>query len=48
MKVSVPIVIRLTGTNEEIAKDILKQVDVTTKETMDECVLEAIRLSQEV
>jgi succinyl-CoA synthetase beta subunit len=48
MKVSVPVVIRLTGTNEDIAKDILKQVDVTATATMDDCVKEAIRLSKEV
>jgi len=47
MDVSVPVVIRLTGTNEDVAREILKQVDVTTKETMDECVMEAIRLSKE-
>jgi succinyl-CoA synthetase beta subunit len=48
MDVSVPVVIRLTGTNEDVAREILKQVDVTTKETMDDCVKEAIRLSKEV
>ena len=48
MKVSVPVVIRLTGTNEDAAREILKKVDVTTKETMDDCVKEAIRLSKEV
>lgn len=48
MNVSVPVVIRLTGTNEDIARDILKQVDVTTAATMDDCVKEAIRLSKEV
>jgi succinyl-CoA synthetase beta subunit len=48
MDVSVPVVIRLTGTNEEKAREILKQVDVTTAATMDDCVKEAIRLSKEV
>jgi succinyl-CoA synthetase beta subunit len=48
MDVSVPVVIRLTGTNEDAAREILKQVDVTTTETMDDCVKEAIRLSKEV
>lgn len=48
LDVSVPVVIRLTGTNEDVAREILKQVDVTTKETMDDCVKEAIRLSKEV
>jgi succinyl-CoA synthetase beta subunit len=48
MNVTVPVVIRLTGTNEEKAREILKQVDVTTKDTMDDCVTEAIRLSKEV
>lgn len=48
MKVSVPVVIRLTGTNEDVAREILKKVDVTTKETMDDCVKEAIKLSKEV
>ena len=48
MQVTVPVVIRLTGTNEDIARDILKQVDVTAVSTMDDCVKEAIRLSKEV
>jgi succinyl-CoA synthetase beta subunit len=48
MDVSVPVVIRLTGTNEDAAREILKKVDVTTTTTMDDCVKEAIRLSKEV
>jgi succinyl-CoA synthetase beta subunit len=46
MKVEVPVVVRLTGTNEEVARDILKKTDVIPVSTMDEGVKEAIRLSK--
>ena len=46
MEVNVPVVVRLTGTNEDLAKDILKKVNVVTVSSMDEGVREAIRLSK--
>jgi succinyl-CoA synthetase beta subunit len=46
MDVGVPVVVRLTGTNEEAARDILKKTDVIPVGTMDEGVKEAIRLSK--
>jgi succinyl-CoA synthetase beta subunit len=46
MDVRVPVVVRLTGTNEEAARDILKAIDVVSVGTMDEGVKEAIRLSK--
>jgi succinyl-CoA synthetase beta subunit len=46
MNVSVPVVVRLTGTNEEIAHEILRGVKVATVGTMDEGVKEAIRLAR--
>jgi succinyl-CoA synthetase beta subunit len=46
MEVAVPVVIRLTGTNEDVAREILKQVNVNTVTSMDEGVREAIRLSK--
>jgi succinyl-CoA synthetase beta subunit len=46
MNVSVPVVVRLTGTNEEIAHEILRGVKVAAVGTMDEGVKEAIRLAR--
>jgi len=46
MQVSVPVVVRLTGTNEDLARDILKKVNVVPVSSMDEGVREAIRLSK--
>ena len=46
MDVKVPVVVRLTGTNEDVAREILKKVDVVSVNTMDEGVKEAIRLSK--
>ncbi|MDH3216138.1 MAG: ADP-forming succinate--CoA ligase subunit beta [Candidatus Krumholzibacteria bacterium] len=40
-----PVVVRLTGTNETEALDILKQVDITTAATMDDGVKKAIELA---
>jgi len=46
-RVKVPIVTRLTGTNEEKAREILKSVHgVTTAETMDEAVQRAVELAR--
>jgi succinyl-CoA synthetase beta subunit len=46
MDIKVPIVVRLTGTNEDEAREILKKVDVVSVNTMDDGVKEAIRLSK--
>ncbi|HVP57365.1 MAG TPA: ADP-forming succinate--CoA ligase subunit beta [bacterium] len=46
MKISVPVVVRLTGTNEDAARRILREVSVTPVATMDEGVKQAIRLSR--
>lgn len=46
MSVSVPIVVRLTGTNEEAAAEILKKVNIVPGTSMDEGVREVIRLSK--
>ena len=46
MQINVPVVVRLTGTNEDIATEILKKVDVHPVSSMDEGVKEAIRLSK--
>jgi len=45
LDIGVPVVVRLTGTNEEAARKILKEVRVTSVGTMDDGVKEAIRLS---
>jgi succinyl-CoA synthetase beta subunit len=45
MEARVPVVVRLTGTNEEAAREILKEVKVTSVGTMDDGVKQAIRLS---
>ena len=44
MDISVPIVVRLTGTNEEEARQLLAQTDLVAAETMDEAVQKAIEL----
>ncbi len=44
---SVPIVIRLTGTNEDLAVDILKQAGFGAVTDMDQAVKEAVRLAGE-
>jgi succinyl-CoA synthetase beta subunit len=46
MEINVPVVVRLTGTNEDEAREILKKVDVVSATTMDDAVKEAIRLSK--
>ena len=46
MQINVPVVVRLTGTNEDVATEILKKVDVHPVSSMDEGVKEAIRLSK--
>jgi len=42
LKIDAPLVIRLTGTNEEIARDMLKQRGLTATTSMDEGVKAAI------
>ena len=46
LQVTVPVVVRLTGTNEDAAREILKKVDVVAVASMDEGVKEAIKLSK--
>jgi succinyl-CoA synthetase beta subunit len=46
MEINVPVVVRLTGTNEDVATEILKKVDVIPVSSMDQGVKEAIRLSK--
>jgi succinyl-CoA synthetase beta subunit len=45
LKPKVPIVVRLTGTNEEKAREILRQVNLTATTSMEEVVKKAIELS---
>jgi succinyl-CoA synthetase beta subunit len=45
MKPKVPLVIRITGTNEEIARKILEEVKLTAAESMSEAVQKAIELA---
>jgi len=46
MKLELPVVVRLTGTNEEEAKEILNQLpSLHTAETMDDAVKKAIELA---
>lgn len=46
MNLDLPIVVRLTGTNEEEGRNILKEVKLHTASTMDEGVKKAIELAQ--
>jgi succinyl-CoA synthetase beta subunit len=45
LKPRVPIVVRLTGTNEEKAREILRQVNLSSTTSMEEVVKKAIELS---
>jgi succinyl-CoA synthetase beta subunit len=45
LKPRVPIVVRLTGTNEDKARDILRQVNLSSTSSMEEVVKKAIELS---
>jgi succinyl-CoA synthetase beta subunit len=47
INLDIPIVIRLTGTNEEIALDILKGAGFEALTDMDEAVQQAVKLAQE-
>ena len=44
IKVEVPIVVRLSGTNSKEGLEILQQAHLTTVETMSEAALKAISL----
>jgi succinyl-CoA synthetase beta subunit len=46
MKIDVPIVVRLTGTNEDAAAEILRKVNIVPVTSMDEGVKEVIKLSK--
>ena len=45
MDIGVPLVIRLTGTNEELAREILAEAGFAAVTSMDEVVQEAVRLA---
>ncbi len=46
MEIGVPIVVRLTGTNEDEARRMLVETDLVSADTMDEAVQKAIELAQ--
>ena len=46
LEVDVPLVIRLTGTNEEMALEILASVGLPATNSMDEGVQKAIELAK--
>lgn len=45
-QIDIPIVVRLTGTNEEAAREILAEHDLETAATMDEAVEKAVGLAR--
>ncbi|MBK7702762.1 MAG: ADP-forming succinate--CoA ligase subunit beta [bacterium] len=45
MEIKVPIVVRLTGTNEAEARELLKKTDLVPAATMDEAVQKALELA---
>jgi succinyl-CoA synthetase beta subunit len=45
MELEMPVVVRLTGTNEDLAREILSELDLHTATTMDEGVKKAIALA---
>ncbi len=45
LNIGIPLVIRLTGTNEELAREILGQAGLAAVASMDEVVQEAVRLA---
>ncbi len=47
IEVKTPIVIRLTGTNEDKARDILKQANLTATTSMDDGVRQVLQAAQE-
>jgi succinyl-CoA synthetase beta subunit len=46
IEITIPIVIRLTGTNEKIALDMLKEAGFTAYSSMDEVVKKAVELAK--
>jgi len=46
LKPKVPIVVRLTGTNEDIARKILEEINLTATTSMEEVVKKAIELAK--
>jgi succinyl-CoA synthetase beta subunit len=46
LKPKVPIVVRLTGTNEEIARKILEEINLTATTSMEEVVKKAIEVAR--
>lgn len=46
VSIALPVVMRLTGTNEEQARDILAKHEFTTAESMDDAVEKAVALSR--
>jgi|CXWL01.1.fsa_nt_gi succinyl-CoA synthetase beta subunit len=46
IELPVPLVVRLTGTNEELAKDILFKANITTYKSMREAVTKAVALAK--
>jgi succinyl-CoA synthetase beta subunit len=42
---SIPVVVRLTGTNEEAAQKILRSVNLPSADTLDKVVKKAIELA---
>ncbi len=46
LKPAIPIVVRLTGTNEDKAKEILKKVNLESADTLDNVVKAAIKLAE--
>ncbi len=48
LKPEIPIVVRLTGTNEDKAKQILKKVNLESADTLDNVVKKAIKLAEVV
>jgi len=46
MKPKVPLVIRITGTNEDLARDILEEVGLKAASSMSEAVQRAIAVSR--
>ena len=45
LDIGIPLVIRLTGTNEELAREILAEAGLAAVSSMDEVVQEAVRLA---
>jgi succinyl-CoA synthetase beta subunit len=46
IELPVPLVVRLTGTNEDLAKEILSKAGLTTYKSMREAVTKAVALAK--